>query len=1051
MGKLGGGSRQQQQQQQARPKSVERNKADIPPPPASRVGGSDPFEKVGGSNNPFGDQVNTRGSTAESGGGDRFYKRQQQQEADRIPTAAKDQTKGGARVEKRTYLAKTTSEAIAEKREREEMYAKTSRRFMGRRTLQYALWAHRMALGSSAMCFFMGVFSVLFANATNYGCKVVDNTATGEDRDIHSNYLYNSFGTCPTVFENSSGDYEDVCCDPTDLTSDLSVNGGYTALGVVYIVYSVFILFMEDVSLNIGWGLWFPNDNWFYDNAVSPIGICHICMGIMGLSNFATSIAGICLIATGSCYLEAMRRKEAGDGGRLVVAKKAFQERQVRQAKADQDELDDELPELDCSTIMAGALCKVGWHKAKLFCSGMSSIVHFNPLSFMYRVYIEDKLAAYFWCTIFFSANIVVFAYYYDYWYSIVQASKDALVDGTLDVSCLTTACDVNRAAVRYGPFSDAVPLAKACGSCLNMNCALILLPVIKTILAKLNNLSQSFKDMQDKSDLMPKCLSYSFTRYIPVARNIDFHRMCGYTVAVLTLGHVIGHYANLVTSFKVTITYFEKWGWTGTAFLTGAIILIAMFVMFTAATDAIRHTKYEIFFNAHHCFVIFYIALFLHGPNFWAWGIFPVLLYAYDRYIASNKGQTPFMVTKVEWISPVLALYFTPLYKRDFQFKEGQYVMLNCPHIAPNEWHPFTISSTQEDMINGPRIHVETGEEVQAVPRPTNLPPQATWHKYCLLSQNWRDMNPNLFIDKSDTVYHDHVSCHIKVHGLDDPAAHTWTRKLKEHLEELNGTNQNVFPFFYKHVDHRGDTIMGRLRDDYNQPIIRVDGPHSAPSEHFTNYGTVMMVGAGIGLTPVASVVSAIIKNRWRAGVKPEILHMYWVVRANEVDSFQWLVHLLTELSFEYKKGRENGSIDAKNYCEFNIYITGVNEMKAAEIVPSPLYRAKRRLGNDECKSLFNADQLYAMLLNPTAPAKEQVERMQDESAPNRLQDVWVWNGRPNWNEIFSDMRDQRQHSEIGVCFCGAPAIGYDLRKMCNKYSSVNDDVLFTLHKENF
>ena len=90
-------------------------------------------------------------------------------------------------------------------------------------------------------------------------------------------------------------------------------------------------------------------------------------------------------------------------------------------------------------------------------------------------------------------------------------------------------------------------------------------------------------------------------------------------------------------------------------------------------------------------------------------------------------------------------------------------------------------------------------------------------------------------------------------------------------------------------------------------------------------------------------------------------------------------------------------------------------------------------------------------MLLNPTAPAKEQVERMQDESAPNRLQDVWVWNGRPNWNEIFSDMRDQRQHSEIGVCFCGAPAIGYDLRKMCNKYSSVNDDVLFTLHKENF
>ena len=33
-------------------------------------------------------------------------------------------------------------------------------------------------------------------------------------------------------------------------------------------------------------------------------------------------------------------------------------------------------------------------------------------------------------------------------------------------------------------------------------------------------------------------------------------------------------------------------------------------------------------------------------------------------------------MVTKVEWISPVLALYFKPLFDRDFSFKEGQYVI---------------------------------------------------------------------------------------------------------------------------------------------------------------------------------------------------------------------------------------------------------------------------------------------------------------------------------------------------------------------------------------
>ena len=50
---------------------------------------------------------------------------------------------------------------------------------------------------------------------------------------------------------------------------------------------------------------------------------------------------------------------------------------------------------------------------------------------------------------------------------------------------------------------------------------------------------------------------------------------------------------------------------------------------------------------------------------------------------------------------------------------------------------------------------------------------------------------------------------------------------------------------------------------------------------------------------------------------------------------------------------------------------------------------------------------------------------------AENRLQDIWIWNGRPNWDEIFAEMLKSRQHSDIGVCFCGAPVIGADLASM--------------------
>ena len=89
--------------------------------------------------------------------------------------------------------------------------------------------------------------------------------------------------------------------------------------------------------------------------------------------------------------------------------------------------------------------------------------------------------------------------------------------------------------------------------------------------------------------------------------------------------------------------------------------------------------------------------------------------------------------------------------------------------------------------------------------------------------------------------------------------------------------------------------------------------------------------------------------------------------------------------------------------------------------------------------------------MLNPTVESKGQIQKMKAPNPANRMQDIWIWNGRPYWDDVFADMKEYRQHSDIGVCFCGAPVIGADLRTMCEKYSSVDDNMLFSLHKENF
>ena len=90
--------------------------------------------------------------------------------------------------------------------------------------------------------------------------------------------------------------------------------------------------------------------------------------------------------------------------------------------------------------------------------------------------------------------------------------------------------------------------------------------------------------------------------------------------------------------------------------------------------------------------------------------------------------------------------------------------------------------------------------------------------------------------------------------------------------------------------------------------------------------------------------------------------------------------------------------------------------------------------------------------MLYPSIDSKNQTQKMKkNPKSPNRFQDIWIWGGRPNWDDIFANMKVERQHSDIGVCFCGAPIIGADLQRMCEKYSSSADDCLFTLHKENF
>ena len=125
---------------------------------------------------------------------------------------------------------------------------------------------------------------------------------------------------------------------------------------------------------------------------------------------------------------------------------------------------------------------------------------------------------------------------------------------------------------------------AKAFGQLLNFNCALILYPVIRSVLRRINDQNMS----KDKS------YSGSVSRFIPLHKNIAFHKLVGWTVTVCTIGHILAHSVNYYKAPDATSAIFP---WT--AWASGWLVTIALFIIVAGSRSAVKRSHYELFWNA--------------------------------------------------------------------------------------------------------------------------------------------------------------------------------------------------------------------------------------------------------------------------------------------------------------------------------------------------------------------------------------------------------------------------------------------------------------------
>jgi hypothetical protein len=68
-----------------------------------------------------------------------------------------------------------------------------------------------------------------------------------------------------------------------------------------------------------------------------------------------------------------------------------------------------------------------------------------------------------------------------------------------------------------------------------------------------------------------------------------------------------------------------------------------------------------------------------------------------------------------------------------------------------------------------------------------------------------------------------------------------------------------------FSRITRKGEKVAGKIFGPDGKQLIRVYGPHSAPTQHMAEYEEVMIGASGIGVTPLASCLKSIAHYRWK------------------------------------------------------------------------------------------------------------------------------------------------------------------------------------------
>ncbi|KAI1768503.1 ferric reductase NAD binding domain-containing protein [Hypoxylon sp. FL1150] len=463
---------------------------------------------------------------------------------------------------------------------------------------------------------------------------------------------------------------------------------------------------------------------------------------------------------------------------------------------------------------------------------------------------------------------------------------------------------------------------------------------------------------------LLPVCRTFiSIARQTPLNgiiqfdKNITFHITTAWSIFFFSWVHTIAHWNNLAQIAAKNNLGFYGWlvanltsgpGWTG------YIMLIALTGMVVTSYEKPRRANYERFWYTHHMFIVFFVFWSFHGA-----------------FCMIQPDFAPFCVSIGTSAIGVFWQYwmvggFTYLAERIARELRGRHKT----YISKVIQHPSNVCEIQ---IKKENTKTRAGQYIFFC-----CPEVSLWqyHPFTLTS----------------APEEDYISIHMRVVG-------DFTRAVSTALGCEFGKKDSKDASKVVGVDGQNSDVDPALRRVL--PRVYIDGPFGSASEDVFKYEVSVLCGAGIGVTPFASILKSIWYRMNYPQKKTRLAKVYFFWICRDFGSFEWFRSLLLAIEAQDVDGR----------IEIHTYLT----------------------------AKIKADDATNIMINDANADKDTITGLR---SPTNF-------GRPNWDMIFRGIRKLHAPAEAGVFFCGPKGLGSALHVFCNKYSEPGFS--FVWGKENF